>query len=976
MSPTQRQPRPEREAGSRGSLRAPIARHWQDQREQVLRGEALALLLCAIAPTTALLHARPARVDLASALQSALAKNPESQLRVLAEADVGLATSPSIGRLAQRMRPARLSVGLETQSASPSAAVGDLLQDVCDVPDCFGFDESCVLSPGPQHVSGRCSFYSNAPEACCSSDPCTEQLAATVPVPLVCAPDQCNAVLCLNAALTTFSAISGDCIDYTPAQLDNVTYNLACASDLLNYLNAAPCLAEESKAFLASIYSPLIDFQTTDPIACPAPTADCQFFLTAIYCPSCAADAVWTTAEPKLERICNSLVDAAWAACSEQVVDCFCTAGSCIPIVLSQTYGTLQNLKDSIASEYELADDFCFPSASQSAFLETQRPSLSTPPAPVVCEGVQRPVVPPPTFCNNTVYANPVWASWTDSAAVLPDPLPAPACTVDGSAVATDVQSLWTPNGNAGFFARVSPGGFAVLTSPSYVVLPEMTGDVVVSLLHEGEVFSVENVTADALGKSGLAVLVSINGGPWTPVPMDAYLTGGPQRTLGCSNNALFRAFGAIPVFELVWPSVQPRTMLALSGLQPGYSFSFAFVLASGSEDAVWMISDLKILGCGYNFSPVTSLVSVDTITQAAGGLVSLDDDSTIYLATFDAGDIVAQNDVAVFLMAFDGSGYTLEGSYVASTAKFFRVDPSGAQSVSLVVTVDDGAAHDASLFYDILILTSQGWMSAAKTCGQAATSVGTVTSAPVCNVAVSPADYDLIFVYVALTPATSTRVFGDPHFVGLKGQRFLLTGTPGKVYNLISTPNLLVNALFGEQPTDKETQTVIKELGFVVANDSIFADADARLRVNDVTAGNLTAVGHTGTASLSRDVLKRGQGVVLRSPEFLIRIVPRGYEIDIKDIRLMTPGSDSMHGLIGQTWNSQKWPASSVREELKDEEALFAQGLLEGDSVEDYRVTDGLFGHSFRFSTFDATTNSASHKVPSVSASIVRKRH
>ena len=52
----------------------------------------------------------------------------------------------------------------------------------------------------------------------------------------------------------------------------------------------------------------------------------------------------------------------------------------------------------------------------------------------------------------------------------------------------------------------------------------------------------------------------------------------------------------------------------------------------------------------------------------------------------------------------------------------------------------------------------------------------------------------------VVITPdalSTPTSVLGDPSFVGFHGQRFQVHGIPNRYFNLLSTPTLLVNALF-----------------------------------------------------------------------------------------------------------------------------------------------------------------------------------
>jgi len=212
------------------------------------------------------------------------------------------------------------------------------------------------------------------------------------------------------------------------------------------------------------------------------------------------------------------------------------------------------------------------------------------------------------------------------------------------------------------------------------------------------------------------------------------------------------------------------------------------------------------------------------------------------------------------------------------------------------------------------------------------------------------------------------SRTFGDPHMVGLLGQKFLFDGIAGKIYNVISTPGLQINMQLVKDQTNGVDIAVIGEIGIIVGDDSVYVDQDARLRINNVLASDLTLLTDQ-QSSVLRDSFHDGKGIVIRTPEFLLSVVPRGYEVDIKEIRMLRKGGNDLHGIVGQTWNAKKWPVSAYREEITDQTVLFS-GLIDGSSISDYEVTDGLFGSNFSFNKFDTVAHPLRHAVPETSRS------
>eukprot|EP00004_Rigifila_ramosa_P020152 TRINITY_DN5217_c0_g1_i4.p1 TRINITY_DN5217_c0_g1~~TRINITY_DN5217_c0_g1_i4.p1 ORF type:complete len:690 (-),score=101.82 TRINITY_DN5217_c0_g1_i4:95-2164(-) len=116
----------------------------------------------------------------------------------------------------------------------------------------------------------------------------------------------------------------------------------------------------------------------------------------------------------------------------------------------------------------------------------------------------------------------------------------------------------------------------------------------------------------------------------------------------------------------------------------------------------------------------------------------------------------------------------------------------------------------------------------------------------------------------------SQSQTVGDPHFRGLAGQKYLIGGEPGLVYNIISTPGLLVNALFGSS-VGPHHYTVMHEIGVVVGTDTIFANKNNRLQLNGEKAPSYALLSD-GVSTLTRDINKTGDGITLRTPEFFIR--------------------------------------------------------------------------------------------------------
>eukprot|EP00004_Rigifila_ramosa_P012866 TRINITY_DN2827_c0_g1_i1.p1 TRINITY_DN2827_c0_g1~~TRINITY_DN2827_c0_g1_i1.p1 ORF type:complete len:545 (+),score=113.39 TRINITY_DN2827_c0_g1_i1:45-1637(+) len=326
-----------------------------------------------------------------------------------------------------------------------------------------------------------------------------------------------------------------------------------------------------------------------------------------------------------------------------------------------------------------------------------------------------------------------------------------------------------------------------------------------------------------------------------------------------------------------------------------------------------------------------------------------------------DSGDLSFASSAALVIQQLSSPTNPIPSQYAG--VRFYDVSfSSGSGTVSFLssltftITIP---SYSSAKTYDFLIYTGGAWSLAASTCSTGSpTQSGNVMSVPVCHFTE--------FALVSTVNPTPTKVFGDPHFLGLKGQKYLIVGEPGRVYNLISTPTLLVNALFGRSLGPLK-MTVITELGIVVGNDTVFAAQKNRLQLNGALAANVSVLSD-GVSTLRRDVEKTGSGITLETPEFFLRWFATFTEVDLSEVKLLRKGDFSLHGLLGQTWRSELWPARAFEEELVNEAQLFS-GILDGSGVGDYEVSDGLFGHKFPFSTFKDELFPAVHPVPVGSA-------
>jgi len=312
--------------------------------------------------------------------------------------------------------------------------------------------------------------------------------------------------------------------------------------------------------------------------------------------------------------------------------------------------------------------------------------------------------------------------------------------------------------------------------------------------------------------------------------------------------------------------------------------------------------------------------------------------------------------------IASDASAPALQSPYDSSTAYFFQISANnvfeniqfvGSTCVTVAVDITAIPSYDSTQTYILLVYdpTSTTWISSSDS--SLSCTGGSSSNLPlVANIGdfTFGADANTITGQFAVVEQPG-GASGDPHLIGFLGQRYLIEGEPGHIYNLITTPSFQLNVRL-EKSDGPHNFTIISEVGIRVGKDRIFTSEWAHLRLNDEPVGEVRSVTLSdGVSVLTRDVDRRNQGQTLTTPEFFLRMMPRGYEIDLKELRMLRKGSEEVHGLVGQSWKAEGWPKEAWKYELNDQTQLFQ--ILEGVSVFAYEVVDGLFGVDFPFNRF-----------------------
>jgi len=212
----------------------------------------------------------------------------------------------------------------------------------------------------------------------------------------------------------------------------------------------------------------------------------------------------------------------------------------------------------------------------------------------------------------------------------------------------------------------------------------------------------------------------------------------------------------------------------------------------------------------------------------------------------------------------------------------------------------------------------------------------------------------------------SSPTVAGDPQIIGMQGQDFQVHGIPDEVFNMITYPNLQVNARFvylsSGECVDNYTAcfahpgTYISEEGIRLGSDKIHVRAGSARKGLTVSINGQKLTTQKASVKLGSVELVNHRRVVVKTPIMAISITNSdkflNQETDLFDRKLLAIGAERhvltdgekfhpevpLHGLQGQTWRNVEYPS----------------GLDYEGSITDYQVTDGnLFGTHFVFNQF-----------------------
>jgi hypothetical protein len=217
-------------------------------------------------------------------------------------------------------------------------------------------------------------------------------------------------------------------------------------------------------------------------------------------------------------------------------------------------------------------------------------------------------------------------------------------------------------------------------------------------------------------------------------------------------------------------------------------------------------------------------------------------------------------------------------------------------------------------------------------------------------------------FTIVRLPPP----IVGDPQIIGMQGQDFQVHGIPDEIFNMITYPNLQVNARFvylsSAECHDNFTAcfahpgTYISEEGIRLGKDKIHVEAGSFKKGLTVSVNGKKITQKKTQVKLGSVELVNHRRVVVNTPVMTLTISNSdkflNQETALADQKLLSLGAERrellvgesfhpevpLHGLQGQTWKNVVYPS----------------GLEYEGSISDYHVTSGnLFGTEFVFNQF-----------------------
>lgn len=229
--------------------------------------------------------------------------------------------------------------------------------------------------------------------------------------------------------------------------------------------------------------------------------------------------------------------------------------------------------------------------------------------------------------------------------------------------------------------------------------------------------------------------------------------------------------------------------------------------------------------------------------------------------------------------------------------------------------------------------------------------------------------------VPVASTPCGTGT--GDPHFVGMLGQKYDVMGEPNKCYNIVSCKNFQFNVYFMEMPLEGgEENTWMMKCGIKVGDERVgvkkvfFSSKYVKFNGTEIPDSKKLFYKKFPSGIINQDGTDVEAYVIYKSgfaahhrvlevcsgaisikvwwqhwyyPNFVFPTIT--LSLDIKPIGLLADGV-MPHGLLGQTANEKHSKNFSGVGESKQ-----GEGVIDGH-YSDYEVSD-LFADDFKYNRF-----------------------
>jgi len=180
------------------------------------------------------------------------------------------------------------------------------------------------------------------------------------------------------------------------------------------------------------------------------------------------------------------------------------------------------------------------------------------------------------------------------------------------------------------------------------------------------------------------------------------------------------------------------------------------------------------------------------------------------------------------------------------------------------------------------------------------------------------------------------SAVLQDPVFDGFDGSHFEFQGLPNQVFNLISSYNFNLNALF----VPIEHGTFMGAAGIKIGENEIYVDGNRTVTLNGESI-------KSNVNGDNFDIIVKSSATVVSAGAFTVEIASiAANRIDIKTFLDTTKLSGLPHGILGQT-------VANIGNAPKQGTDNHGAGVIEGSYL-DYLVADGLFGSEFEVNRFN----------------------